>query len=273
MSHKTIVISASSDIGAALCSHWQAAGHDVYGTFRTPSKVTETLEKKGIRLFYCDLNDIHSINSSLKQFASSCKQWDQLLICPGTQDPVGPFLDSDFDDWENSINVNFTSQMRCIHVLMKYRNLKSQNMPLVLLFAGGGTNNSTLNYSAYTLSKIALIKACELLDAEIIDTRFVILGPGWVKTKIHNSTINAGPKLAGANHALTLDKLSGNECNPISRVIDCCDWVYRSKSEVVSGRNFSVVFDSWGKEELNLALLNDENLYKLRRHGNSLEFT
>ena len=51
---------------------------------------------------------------------------------------------------------------------------------------------------AYTLSKIASIKAVELLDAEK-DTKFTILGPGWVKTKIHKSTIDQ-PRSSGDNY-------------------------------------------------------------------------
>ena len=39
---------------------------------------------------------------------------------------------------------------------------------------------------AYTLSKIASIKAVELLDAEVKDTKFTILGPGGLRLKFIN---------------------------------------------------------------------------------------
>jgi len=268
MSFRSIIISATSDIGLSLCSHLLSAGHEVFGTYRNHSSPLAALEERGAQFVHCDLSNRKSTEHGLAKLNIVCSNWDQLILCPGTQEPVGRFTQCNFDQWEESISINFISQMNCVHKLMKGRNSKSHNGPLVLFFAGGGTNNATINYSAYTLSKIALIKACELLDAEEHDTRFVILGPGWVKTKIHTSTILAGPELTGSNYQETLRKLSSDECNPMSRVIECCDWAMGSQRDIVGGRNFSVVFDSWGDPKLDEVLLRDKNMYKLRREGN-----
>jgi NAD(P)-dependent dehydrogenase (short-subunit alcohol dehydrogenase family) len=137
----------------------------------------------------------------------------------------------------------------------------------VLFFSGGGTNNATTYYSAYTVSKIALIKMCELLDAELPGCRFMILGPGWVKTKIHEATLRAGGR-AGANYQRTIEKLGGSECTPMENVLDCCDWLIELPRNLVSGRNFSVVFDRWGEPELEKKLAAEPHMYKLRRFGN-----
>ena len=136
-----------------------------------------------------------------------------------------------------------------------------------MFFAGGGTNSATVNYSAYTISKIALIKMCELLDAEVKDVRFTILGPGWVGTKIHQATLKAKED-AGANYETTKYKLNSDELTPMNEVLDCCDWLINSPREVISGRNFSAVFDKWGSKELSQELVRDSEMYKLRRHGN-----
>ena len=92
--------------------------------------------------------------------------------------------------------------MRFIHGLLPNRNLDKASIPSVLMFAGPGTNNAPKDYSALTISKIALIKMVELFDAEIIDTSFSILGPGWVKTKFHDSTIQS-KDAAGSNYFKT----------------------------------------------------------------------
>ena len=139
----------------------------------------------------------------------------------------------------------------------------------MILFAGGGTNSATKYYSAYTISKIALIKMCELLSAEILDIRFSIVGPGWVKTKIHDATLTAGER-AGKNYEKTKFKLQSDELTTMKDVLDCCDWLISSPRELISGRNFSTVFDKWGTEELFEALIRDSDMYKLRRHGNEL---
>lgn len=262
-----IIISASSDIGTAMSQSWLARGWHVFGTYRTGSKAVEELQACGANLVYCDLSDALSISKACLNLQSLCPAWDILVLCPGIQDPVGSFLECNFEEWEESVKVNFSSQMRVIHKLMPSRRRNSVLEPCVLLFAGGGTNDAPVNYSAYIVSKIALIKMCELLDAEISDTRFVIVGPGWVKTKIHDSTLKAGSRV-GANYQRTLHKLSTEECTPMIKVLECCDWVVDAPRKWVGGRNFSVTFDMWGGEELSELLEKEPHMYKLRRKGN-----
>ena len=265
-----IIISVSSDIGTAMATRWLKRGWNVLGTYRTPNHALEQLESVGLELVHCDLSSEDSIMTACAQLKSRLKSWDVLVLAPGTQEPVGMFLDRTFKEWDASIRVNFTAQLGIVYELLPSR-VKSQGsmQPSVLFFAGGGTNRATVRYSAYTISKIALIKMCELLDAEITDTRFSIVGPGWVGTKIHQATLDAGAN-AGDHVEATRQKLASNELTPMETVLDCCDWVLGGSREIVGGRNFSVVFDNWGDPELNRLLNSDENMYKLRRSGNDI---
>jgi len=134
----------------------------------------------------------------------------------------------------------------------------------VLLFAGGGPNKATVNYSAYAVSKVALIKMCELLDAEIPDTRFAIVNPGWVKTKGHTAMLQAGPR-GGTDYWRVVEKFAHGDWTPMERVIDCCEWIIQSTRDIVSGRYFGVEFDDWGSARLTQRLARDSQLCKLRR--------
>ena len=264
---KVIIISISSDIGMALCNSWIPKGWEIFGTYRTNSPILDKLKDKGVRIVSCDLSCVEEIKKACSKLKSICPEWDVLILCAGTQEPIGPFLDNNFKDWKESVNINLISQLNVVHELLPNRNKKQELGPCVLFFAGGGTNNATVNYSAYTLSKIALIKMCELLDAEIVDTRFKILGPGWVKTKIHKQTLKASEN-AGQNYKKTKDKLYSSECTPMDDVVECCEWIIKSPRNIVGGRNLSVVFDMWGSGKLSKKLQADSNMYKLRRYGN-----
>ncbi|MEA1960387.1 MAG: SDR family oxidoreductase, partial [Bacillota bacterium] len=248
---------------------WLIKGWDVLGTYRTKSQGVNKLGDMGAKLVYCDLGQTDSLSQACDELRRLCSQWDVLILCPGTQEPINLFSDCNFEEWEKSIKVNFSSQLRIVHELLPIRNMTNSLGPIVLFFAGGGTNNATINYSAYTISKIGLIKMTELLDAEITDTRFAIVGPGWVKTKIHKSTLSAGSK-AGDNYDKTRNMLVSKKCTPMEDVLDCCDWIIDSPKEIISGRNFSTVFDLWGSDALALKLIEDSNMYKLRRSGNNI---
>tara|TARA_B100000787_G_scaffold161132_1_gene140713 strand:+ start:61 stop:888 length:828 start_codon:yes stop_codon:yes gene_type:complete len=265
--HK-IIISISSDIGFYLAKDWLSNGIRVSGTYRTRTNHCDELEQLGAKLIKCDLSNVKSIDDSISEL-NNLQKWDNLVIATGTQEPIGSFINCNIDSWSNSINVNFISQIRFIHGLLPNRNLKDSSSPSVLMFAGGGTNSATIDYSAYTISKIASIKIVELLDAEIPDTSFSILGPGWVKTKIHTSTLNL-KSAAGINYFKTVEMLEedGKKCYPIEKVIACCNWILSSDRALVSGRNFSSVFDPWEDEKIKL-IMTDKNLFKLRRFGNN----
>lgn len=265
---KAIVISATSGIGEELCKSWAQKGWKVFGTYRSHSPAVDMLEKEhGISLIPLDLGSISSIRSGCNQLKEICPEWDIVVFAAGTLDPIGPFETLDFEEWEKALHVNFIQQMRVLHALLPVRNKGSQKCS-VLFFAGGGTNNAVVNYSSYAISKIALTKMCEFLDAEIPDTNFSIVGPGWVKTKIHESTLRAGKERAGVNFEKTKERLEGTDWVPMDQVIACCTWIVTTRSTGIRGRNFSVAHDRFGTRELEVALENDPDMYKLRRSSN-----
>jgi len=265
-----IIVSASSDIGSAMARRWLREGWHVSGTYRTETDQTRSLESDGLNAVHCDLSSPDSIAAACETLRNLCPEWDVLVLCPGTQEPIGDFNETSFEEWSESIQVNFTSQLGIVHGLLPtIRDVSDDTPPCVLFFAGGGTNGAVVKYSGYTVSKIALIKMCELLSAEIDRARFAIVGPGWVGTKIHRETLDAGER-AGANLALTQKKLAGDELTLMEDVLDCCDWIIQSPSEIVDGRNFSVVYDRWGDPELEELLQSSPDMYKLRRQGNDL---
>jgi NAD(P)-dependent dehydrogenase (short-subunit alcohol dehydrogenase family) len=259
-------VAISSDVGTALARRWLGRGCQISGTFRVVSRAVEDLANRAA-LVCCDLADSAAIGQASRRLSDLGGGWDALVLCSGNLEPIGPFIENGIDAWEESLRVNCTGPLRLVHDLLPFRSRDSELGPCVLFFAGAGTNGPAVNYSAYTAAKITLIKMCELLDAEVPDTRFTILGTGWVKTKIHEATLQAGAR-AGQNYQRTLEKMAGEDWTPLERVLDCCDWVMRSPRAVVGGRNFSVVHDRWGSPALAERLVATSDTYKLRRSGN-----
>jgi short-subunit dehydrogenase len=264
---RILIISLSSDIGYYLAQKWRIE-HDLAGTYRTFKDSLQNLNDNAVELFHCDLGDTNSITQCSKLLSAKCP-WDCLIICPATMEPIDNFENCNFTEWAKSIETNFTSQMQILHYLLPFRNQDITSS--VILFAGGGTNSATPKFSAYTTSKIAQIKMCELLDAEINNCKFTIIGPGWVKTKIHEETLAAKNKAEDA-YKRTVDTYASEQWTPMQDIAECCEWIMKTPKNVVGGRNFSIVHDSWGTKDLESALANDPHLYTLRRHGNNLTF-
>ena len=108
-----------------------------------------------------------------------------------------------------------------------------------------------------------------MLNPELNDLKVSILGPGWVKTKIHSETIEAEVK-AGENFQKTLDMLDSPEnMNPISKVVEDISKLIALPKNLMGGRNFSSVYDDLSLNNLKRLLKLDPDFYKLRRSSNN----
>lgn len=263
---KVVFMSAiTSDIGIALAQRYAKDGYIVTGTYRSEKLLPELTSLPDCHLYYCDLNDKESIRDSITQFAAEGLKWDTFISCAAQPAPLTSFFASDFEEWSQSVHVNAIEQLRVLHAIYPLRD--TEVVANVVFFAGPGTNNAVKNFSALTVSKIMLIKICELLDAENEDLNVFIVGPGWTKTKTHEqilSDLHVSPE----KYKETLDFMKNQQGTSMDDIYQCIRWLSAEGQAAAGGRNFSVVHDYWGTEELSQTLLNDVNMYKLRRFRN-----
>lgn len=262
MKKTSIIFSVSSDIGQSLAERKLNDGYNVFGTYRTSTRKLEQLKNKGVKLIHADFSDSSSVDNGCRQLKESCKNWNELIVAPGTLEPIGLFEDVKFSEWDQSFRVNYLNPLRAVRNMLQHRSVDSS----VIFFAGGGTNGVADRFSAYVCSKIALIKTTELLDSEIQDAKFVIIGPGWIKTKIHEETLKAQSD-AGESYKQTIQRLQDNNFGSMEELLDCIDWVVAQPKEVIGGRNISSQNDRW-KQNLNDVLHQNQEYGKLRRSGN-----
>ncbi len=260
------MLAASSDIGAHLAEHYLLGGAEVVGTYRNRTPRIAELEKFGAKLFPLDLNSGGQVKSFSEQLKVSGFSWDTLISAAGILDPIGPFFSTDFDDWQSSVITNSTAQLRVLHAIHGLRNRAA--LSKVMFFAGGGTNGPFDNYSAYCIGKLALIKMTELLDSEFPELQVSIIGTGWVNTKIHQQTLDAG-EAAGLNFDKTrqfIDSACGVGSS-LETVAECVDWCLSAPRSAVGGRNFSLVHDQWRDPKFIEELIANPDSYKLRRES------
>ncbi|HBK42807.1 MULTISPECIES: SDR family NAD(P)-dependent oxidoreductase [unclassified Polynucleobacter] len=264
-----LILSISSDIGAAAANYWIDKGFDVAGTYRTYSQSIKELEKRGAKLFQCNLLDIKSIDAVTSEMLACIQDWSTLLVLPGTMTPIANFENVSIDIWRSCIDLNFTNPLRMVHSLLSIRKKEPSNDmgALIMFSAGGGVQSTPISSSAYTTSKIALIKFAEILDAEIPDLRVLIFGPGWVKTKIHNEVLNSEVK-GGPVYQRTAEVFKKNRFTEMKKILNFFDWAEHQKKDVVGGRNFSIPNDQWGNKDLEKVLEENKHMYKLRRSHN-----
>lgn len=180
--------------------------------------------------------------------------WDLCLIPIGTVAPVGHWAINTLFAWEDSIDSNVLVPVRAL------RRIWSQRKPdsAVCFFAGANPNQPRENYSAYSVGKMALLKACEHLDLESPDCKLFALAPGVVLTKIHQATRDAGV------YNDRLERAERGDVTPIGRIWKCLQWCVSMPKNVIGGRNICVS-DPWDTPELEARLAQHPGMFKLRR--------
>lgn len=263
LSKVVVIFSISSDIGYELAKSRLESGWKVFGTYRNDSVQVADIKSLGGVLIPADFESRKSLKIACDDIIQKCGHWDELIVAPGTLEPIGFFESCNFESWADSINVNFTNQLYVVYEMHAAHNKDA----LIVFFAGGGTNGTADRFSAYTVSKIALIKMTELLDSEMSDIRLSIIGPGWINTKIHNETLNA-KELAGPSFEETIQRQANNNFGSIDDVVRCINWLSIQEKNTIGGRNFSVQHDAWETVEFQNVLKNNSNAGKLRRFAN-----
>jgi NAD(P)-dependent dehydrogenase (short-subunit alcohol dehydrogenase family) len=236
-------------------------GWDIFQTSRRIER-----DYAAANLYFCDLAERDSISEMARSFTRDCPEWNLVVLCIGALSPIGKLDQVDFEEWDHSIELNFINQVFLIRELLKSTKATPGRNRTFLTFAGSGTNSAPLNFSAYTLSKIALIKSMELLAAEYPDFAFVSLGTGWMNTPIHNQTIEAGSQ-AGDAYLETLRRINDQEFGEPVLLDNFIKWLNVQPRSSVTGRNFALQGDQWFEPDFLDSKIISTDSFKLRRHS------
>lgn len=263
------ILSVSSDIGYFLAKKYLQEGYRVVGTYRSLRYIKDLVRNKDCHLFSCDVAKRKNVQDLIRWFRKMNMPWDAFISCVGWPKPLTTFFQGNFDRWSESVHVNALEPLRVLHGLYPFRSRRK--ISSVVFFAGGGVNNAVVNFSAYTASKIFLIKMCEFLDAENPDLNVFIVGPGWTRTKTHELMLR-DRDISKDKHSEIISFLNSNKGTMMEDIFACIHWLAGQGKKVAGGRNFSVVHDPWKgalKGRLAKVLQSDVNMYKLRRYKNS----
>ena len=176
--------------------------------------------------------------------------WDLIIITLGRVAPVGKWMDNDPDEWDKCVESNLLLPVRLLRRLWHKRETGAS----VCFFAGSNPQKPMAGYSAYNASKMGLLKLVEQLDFETPEVKFFALGPGYVPTKIHKATIDAGWKN---------ERIERGGGTPIREIYNCLMWCIRQPREIIGGRNICV--SDLKLQRLEGKLMLNHSMFKLRR--------
>jgi len=265
----SLVTGAGRGIGRAVALALAQAGSDVALLARTVAEVSETgslVESTGRKALAlvadvaCHQDVERAVTATLERFGHI----DVLVNCAGRQAPIGPAWENDPADWAQTVAVNLQGTFHCIRAVAPH--MVARRRGKIVNFSGGGATSPRPNFSAYAVSKAAVVRLTETLAEELrpYNVQVNAVAPGAVNTRMLEEVLAAG-SAAGREWAEAQARKSAGGTSPelAARLVV---FLASDASDGLTGKLISAPHDPWqtwtAKE---LADLSSSPWFTLRR--------
>jgi NAD(P)-dependent dehydrogenase (short-subunit alcohol dehydrogenase family) len=204
-----------------------------------------------------------AIRAAMEQVQRELGEVDVLINAAGRQSPISPFSENDLAAWEHTLKVNLLGPVRMIHAVLPA--MMARRRGKIINFSGGGATAPRPNFSAYAVSKAALVRLTETLAEELKPYNIQVnaVAPGAVNTQMLDEIIAAGEQ-AGAEYGQALER-ARNGGTPVELVCNLILFLASDAAGGLTGKLISAPHDPWtewaGKDDE----LNATPLFTLRR--------
>ncbi len=272
---KVIVVTGGSQgIGFAVAKKCASEGAMVVIAARNRKDLENALA--GLKKIADNNHKYYSLDVSqynqVQDFANWCAQEygkiDGLVNCAGIYGPIGKIYQVELEKFFEALRINFFGTVSMCHAFIPHFNSNSRKK--IINYSGGGAASPFPNYSAYATSKIAIVRFTENLSIELSNEGFDVncIAPGFVVTRLHQQTIDAGPEKATAAFLEKTKQTMESGGVPPEKAANLTAFLLSSESDGISGKFLSAPWDPWEGKEFQNKLRNDKDLATLRRIDN-----
>lgn len=240
-----IVTGGTGGIGSAMVNALLREGARVTVIDHAPSlESLRNARSQGVVVLRADVSRLADVKKAVKTVVRKYKRIDVLVNCAGVLKPIGPFLKNEIRAWEKLLRINLLGTVMMCHEAAPYMARRKRGS--IINFSGGGATFSRPNFSAYAVSKIAVVKFTEILADELkqYGVRVNSIAPGAVNTQLLTQVLEAGNSAGGKefNEAQKRVKEGGT---PPELAAELIVFLASDASRELSGKLISAVWDDW----------------------------
>lgn len=266
----SIVTGGSRGIGKAIAIAFAKEGSHLVLTSRTEAELEATkreIENSSstrVEIFRADVSQPKEVKDlvdfTLVKFATI----DVLVNCAGVQAPIGLVADINSEKWIQTIDINLYGTFLCIKAVLS--TMMENKKGKIIDFSGGGAVSPRPRFSAYSASKAAVVRLTEIIAEEVKEYNIDInvVAPGAVNTRLLDEVLEAG-EAAGKEELAKAIKQKQEGGVPLEKVAELAVFLASSKSDGLSGRLISLLWDNWREIPQHLDIIMSSDIYTMRR--------
>ena len=267
---KTVYISgATGYLGNLISNRIAALGNDILVGGRNPNKLNEqvqllskTFTQTKIKSIYCQLENPRDWERIAREVVDH--GIDAYINCSAIQGKINKILKLNWEDIDSVMRINLYSSIFFTNFFTNYSNSGKQLK--VIHFSGGGGTTPRRNFMPYSLSKTALIRFVENfnLENENSNVAINIVSPGIFPSKMQYEILDSELR-SDDQEVISAKKILEAKINEKPKVLDLIEFLLSEKSDGISGKSISAIWDDWEEWPQHLSELQQSDLYTLRR--------
>jgi 3-oxoacyl-[acyl-carrier protein] reductase len=252
-----LVTGGSLGIGLAAAQALAAQGHKLVLVARGAEdlqRALESLDGNGHASYAFDVSEEQAWS------AIELEELQGLVCAAAVMRPIGPVGGYAPAEFGRTLEINVMGTLLAVHNCLPA--LRAGNGSVVT-FGGGGATAPLPRFDAYAASKAAVARLTENLAATLAPLRINCVAPGFVATRLHDATLEAGAEAAGADfYEKTRATVEGGGF-PAS---EAAELVVLLLGDVpFSGKLISAQWDPWRDPSFHRRLADDADLATIRR--------
>jgi NAD(P)-dependent dehydrogenase (short-subunit alcohol dehydrogenase family) len=262
-----LITGASRGLGRAIAVEFWKRGASLALVARDATelhKLGDSLTPTGgqdRQIIPADLSDPRAPAAIVDRLRMHWNHLDALINNAGITGPVGPLIENDWRQWNETLQVNLLAPVALCRLTIPWM---ARGGAIVNL-SGGGATGPRPNFTAYGTAKAALVRFTETLAQEVAPRgiRVNSIAPGAMNTEMLEAVLRAGDQ-AGKEYQRAMEQKREGGVPP-EKAAELAYYLASPASDGISGRLISAVWDPWASLAERAQELAGSDIYTLRR--------
>jgi NAD(P)-dependent dehydrogenase (short-subunit alcohol dehydrogenase family) len=210
-------------------------------------RVAEEIHKRGgqVQPIPTDVSRHEEVARLVEGTIKSYGQIDILVNAAGVYGPIGPLWEVGVEAWTHAVQINLIGTFLCCRTVLPY--MIDRRRGKIINFSGGGATTPLPMFTAYGVSKTAVVRLTETLAEEVKEFNIQVnaISPGAVNTRLQDDVLAAGEQAGAMFERIRHLRTTGEGGVPPDLAARLAVFLASEQSDGLTGKLVAAPYDEW----------------------------